>query len=104
MPVHHAILIKEALTQLPLNTIFVLIPFDPRPGDNLLDEFDETTKCLTSIPDFRDMVVIIITKFDICEPKFSLDAENDIRKIFAEEGLSRIMFSSINSSPEDLAN
>jgi len=37
MPVQHAMLIKEALTHFPLNTIFVLIPFDPRPGNNLLD-------------------------------------------------------------------
>jgi hypothetical protein len=104
MPLQHAILIKEALTALPLNTIFVLIPFDPRPGDNLLDEFDETTKCLTSIPNFKNMLVIIITKFDICEPKFSSVAENDIKTIFAEEGLTRIMFSSQNSSPEELSN
>jgi len=37
MPIQHAMLIKEALTISPLNTIFVLIPFDPRPGDNLLN-------------------------------------------------------------------
>jgi hypothetical protein len=64
MPAHHAILIKEALTLSPLKTIFVLIPFDPRPGDNLLNKFDETTECLKSIPNFKDMVVIILTKFD----------------------------------------
>jgi len=64
MPVQHAILLKQALTVMPLNTIFVLIPFDPRPGDNLLDLFDETTNCLKSIPNFKDMVVIVITKFD----------------------------------------
>ena len=42
MPIQHALLIKEALTHEKLNTIFVLLPYDPRPGDRLLDELDET--------------------------------------------------------------
>ncbi len=84
MPVQHAMLIKEALTYFPLNTIFVLIPFDPRPGNNLLDYFDETTNCLSSIPNFKDMVVIIITKFDHCEPESFIEAINDINNIFAK--------------------
>lgn len=50
MPIQHALLIKEALTHCPLNAIFVLIPFDPRPGDKMLDYFDETVQCLKSCP------------------------------------------------------
>jgi hypothetical protein len=42
MPIQHALLIKEALTIEPMNTIFVLIPFDPRPGDKMIDEYEET--------------------------------------------------------------
>jgi hypothetical protein len=46
IPLQHALLIKEALNHTAINTIFVLIPFDPRPGDKMLDFFDETVECL----------------------------------------------------------
>ena len=75
MPTHHAILIREALTKVPLNTIFVLIPFNVRPAENFENLFNETTKCLRSIANFKEMVVIVITKFDQCDPEDKPEAE-----------------------------
>ena len=45
---HHALLIKEALTYEPLNTLFVLVPFDRRPGVRMIETYEETMSCLSS--------------------------------------------------------
>jgi hypothetical protein len=67
MPVQHALLIKTALTLHPINAICVLIPFNDRPEDTMFQHFEKTVNCLQSVPNFKEMIIVVITKFDQCE-------------------------------------
>ena len=86
MPVQHALLIKEALTVHPINGICVLIPFNNRPDDTMIQHFEKTVNCLQSVPNFQEMIIVVITKFDQCEDESAAEAKQDITHIFAREG------------------
>ena len=77
-----------------MNTIFVLIPVDARPADNLANSFNETTKCLRSIANFKEMVVVVITKFDICDDEDKEEAKKDYQEELKKVDVTRFMFSS----------
>ena len=75
--IQHALLLKEALTVEPLNAIFVIINYDARVEDKMLDDYDDTMKCLTSL-DNKNMIILIVSKFDQCDVNDQKRAKQDI--------------------------
>jgi 50S ribosomal subunit-associated GTPase HflX len=104
MPVQHALLIKEALTLHPIKAICVLIPFNDRPDDTMIQHLEKTVNCLQSVPKFQEMTIVVITKFDQCEDESAEQAKQDITNIFAQYGYKKIIFSCKETAPDKLAN
>jgi hypothetical protein len=44
----------------------VLIPFHPR-SEMMLDTFDDTVKAISSLDNFKDKIVLIISKYNQCD-------------------------------------
>lgn len=70
----------------------------------MMADFDETVMCLQSVPNFQDKIVIIVTKMDQCEPELKNTAMKDIREIFNEENITRVIFTQKNADVTLLAN
>jgi 50S ribosomal subunit-associated GTPase HflX len=104
MPVQHALLIKKALTLHPINAICVLIPYNDRPDDTMIQHFQKTVNCLQSVPNFQEMIIVVITKFDQCDDESVEYAKRGITHIFAGEGYKKIIFSGKETTPDELAN
>lgn len=96
----HSYLLKEALTNEPLNAIFTLVQFNDR-CDSALEEFDKTISYLKE--EYYDMVVVVVNKFDMAPQEHSKEIQDDYRKQFKAEGFPRIMFHSPSMSAVDVA-
>eukprot|EP00929_Paragymnodinium_shiwhaense_P015676 TRINITY_DN123772_c0_g1_i1.p1 TRINITY_DN123772_c0_g1~~TRINITY_DN123772_c0_g1_i1.p1 ORF type:complete len:502 (+),score=96.72 TRINITY_DN123772_c0_g1_i1:155-1507(+) len=96
----HSFLLKEALTNEPINAIFVMIEFNSRCA-SALEEFDQSVAILK--PEYRSMVVVIIAKFDKASANDVVEIQADYREQFAAEGFPNIMFYSSNDSAPNVA-
>jgi hypothetical protein len=70
----------------------------------MLNTFDDSVECLTSVPNFKQMIVVIVTKFDQCDEQHQAIARTDIKDLFSEEDVTKVIFSSKNTSPQDLSD
>jgi small GTP-binding protein len=94
----HSILIRHSLTTHKLNTIFVILQFESR-YDLMLREFCEIEE---KISKFNEKVVIMISKFDMCQEKEK--AITETCKLFEKYGYkNKIIFFSKNSDRYELS-
>ena len=70
----------------------------------MIQHFEKTVKCLQSVSNFEEMIIVVITKFDQCDDESVEDAKRDITQIFAGEGYKKIIFSGKETTPNELAN
>jgi GTP1/Obg family GTP-binding protein len=70
----------------------------------MIQQFDKTVNCLQSVPNFQEMIIVVITKFDQCDDESAEDAKRDITDIFARDGYKKIIFSGKETAPDELAN
>ena len=57
--------------------ICCIINYDARVEDKMLDDYDDTMKCLTSL-DNKNMIILIVSKFDQCDVNDQKRAKQDI--------------------------
>ncbi|CAF1286436.1 unnamed protein product [Adineta ricciae] len=75
----HAVLLKEALTGTPINTIFFVIKYDSRFDNILLDYL----KLLTPVEKYSHKIVVMISHIDLS--KSSNSDKKEINDVFKEE-------------------
>eukprot|EP00933_Yihiella_yeosuensis_P045692 TRINITY_DN41096_c0_g1_i1.p1 TRINITY_DN41096_c0_g1~~TRINITY_DN41096_c0_g1_i1.p1 ORF type:complete len:458 (+),score=75.54 TRINITY_DN41096_c0_g1_i1:41-1375(+) len=96
----HSYLLKEALTHEPLNAIFTLVEFNDR-CDSAFEEFEKSISYLKK--EYHEMVVVMVSKIDRANISCLGRVKADYRKLFAEEGFSRISFCSSDMSARTIA-
>ncbi|CAE7905681.1 era [Symbiodinium necroappetens] len=96
----HSVLLHAALTNGPVNAIFVMVEYNSR-CDSALDEFDRAIRILK--PDYHNMVVVVIAKFDNAPPRHVTQIQEDYKEAFRSEGFPRLMFYSSNQSAREVA-
>mmetsp|Transcript_50720 Transcript_50720/g.157052 ORF Transcript_50720/g.157052 Transcript_50720/m.157052 type:complete len:454 (+) Transcript_50720:58-1419(+) len=87
----HSFLLKEALTNELVTAIFAMVQYNDRCA-SALDEFDKTISYLK--PEYRDVVVVVVSKVDNAPQEHLEDIQADYREQFAQEGFRRVMFHS----------
>lgn len=94
----HAILLKAALTAVPLNTIFILVKFDNR-YNKIRQEFLELLKI---VEEYKANVVLLISHWDTCkDPEKTLQS---LQETFAKEPNTNFLCYSEQSPSDPLAS
>lgn len=95
----HAILLKEALTGTPINSIFCVIKYDNR-FDRTLQDY---SKLLLPVEKYSRKIVVMISHMDLSRNR-EID-EEEIRKVFNDEyNFSNLIFYSDNDEPSVIAD
>ena len=69
----------------------------------MLDTYDETVRPILS-KNYQDKIILIISCFDNCTAPNKDEAKREIIKLFKNEGINKIIFSSLNTSSEEISN
>lgn len=102
----HSYVIKGGLTIQPLNTIFVLCPYEPRCRDTMIQNFYGQVQMIKE--EYRSMCVPIVTKMDHFVASMKIPdistMRNIITDIFKDDtGVDRVLFTELHSNPHDIA-
>ncbi len=73
--------------------MFVTIEYQDK-AESMLDDWDETIRCITSHEVIKSRLILLVTKFDRCDEMFAKQAQDNINSLFiGEEEISDVIFS-----------